>query len=367
MFCVSIYYVIYKIKFRTHILSMQQSFIDLYSFFRRSDKKLQDNLIVKTFDFLSNKKIDLYRPQFGYSLDVQNIAADFYSRRTKFNLGFYDFNDYLVHLLNSTISQGKRIKRNTDILTVLEFEDADRINKNFSQIKPIANKNLEKISDKERQLYKASLEDLCAFLSEKVDWSDVEGVIVPLNGGALIANGIPFPASKLLPFECKRVPLKKRGEVGLGMNIEFEMLNSAKLTQWMDYRLRTFHQKKIKILEVAVATSLTTAAFMLELYERGIKPSEIEIVAPVMTQQGIETLQEIAALFNCQVKFIAAKLTYNVGDYWGGTEDSVLYDDKSFVIGKATKILSSTSNFSISHNLGNHIKNFLEKIGVSLS
>jgi len=343
---------------------MQQPSFDLSLFFRKSDVNSQNNLIIKTFDFPSNKTIDLYRPLPGYYLNIDNIAAESYSRRKKFNLGFYDFKDYLAHLLNSSIPQEKRIKSNTDNLTVLEFEDAERINKNFSQIKPIANKKLEKITDKERQLYKESLENLCSILSEKITWDDTAGIIVPLNGGALIANGIPFPAAKLLPFECKRVPLEKKGEVGLGMNLECEMLNRDKMIQWMSYRLHTFHQKKIKILEVAVATSLTTAAFLLELYERGIKPSEIEIVAPVMTQQGIETLQEIAALFDCQVKFIAAKLTYNVGDYWSGIEDSVLYDDKSFVIGKATKILSSTANFSISKNLGDHIKAFLTKIGI---
>lgn len=293
------------------------------------------------YELGGGRKAIIYRAEAGCEIDVTDIAARHHARRTSFNLAFVDFGHALAHLHDSTVPQESRLRQDTDRIRILGFTQPRAVVGPLERISAIADLPVEQVrAIGADSIFRSKLKDICERLHERTKWAQEDAVIVPLRGGAPIANILPVPPEKIIPIDTKRVPMRRRGDVGLGMNLpgsdEFEWRG---LSAWMDRRLRNLDGKYFRILEVAVASGLTTSAFLVDLVDRGVRPSHVEIVAPVVAQQGVDFVFSVAQSLNIDISLVAGQMYYRLGDFWKGGEDSILNEQGGYVIGKATDIL----------------------------
>jgi len=277
----------------------------------------------------------------GCEIDVSEVAARHHERRTHFNLAFVDFGLSLAPLINSTVPEELRLRKDTERVRILGFTQPRAVEGPLGVISSIAQYPAEVVQElRADRTFRSKLRDISLRLHERTDWTEADAVIVPLRGGALIANMLPVPSEKIIPIDSKRVPLKRKGAIGLGMNLPgSDELDWKELSQWMNHRLMVLGGKYVRILEVAIASGLTTSAFLIDLKDRGIRPSHIEVVAPVVAQQGLEFMFSTADALDFDVSVLAGQMYYRLGDFWKGGEDSIIDDEGKFVIGRATEIL----------------------------
>ena len=153
-------------------------------------------------------------------------------------------------------------------------------------------------------------------------------VIVPLGGGALVIEGLPIDPKQIIALDCKRIPLQRGyGEFGFGM----------KRPGYLTYLPAI--QQPLTILEIAVASGITTSGILLDLRARNLLPDVVQVITPVLAQPGYQRVQCLARILGVRVHFTTARLCYRLGDFYKERTDSVLTDNGRFVIGKATEIL----------------------------
>ena len=312
----------------------------------RSDKqRLPDP--TETFTFRGDI-IDRYEPKSGQSFDVSSLVTSWYDNIKEFNLSLYDFKQIFTPLLGSIVPMKERITHNISGLTVLDFGDDGEIAKNIQGMSRVAQKPLEDVTEEDRLLYKKCLETICLMVWNSKELQDKK-VLIPLRGAGLIADILSVPEENMIFIECKRIPFKDENHVGLGMNLKPRNGKSVEwFFEWYDETLRSLDNKEVVILEVAIASGITTSAFLLELARKKIHPSHIQVVVPVAAQQGVLFSLEMAKTLGMNMSIKAGKLYYRLCNFWTGPEDSILSDSGDFLIGRASDILL---NRMLSHSM----------------
>ena len=125
--------------------------------------------------------------------------------------------------------------------------------------------------------------------------------------------------------------------MGFGMRLYYD---SIKRGDRLSRKLKDI-EGKVRILEVCMASGLTTAGVLLNLYARKVKVDSVEVVAPVMAQQGYEFVKKVAEFTNIKTTFATGAIFYRLGNYYEDSADSLMTDDGRYVVGNATEILKS--------------------------
>lgn len=297
---------------------------------------------VETIEYdLSMGRVSVYRPEPGCGLDVSSMTAAHHERKSQFNMGFFDLASTFTPLLNSTVPEDLRWREDSEEVRVLGFRQPRAVEGPLEKIAEIARLPIRQIREQGLdKVFRDNLKTVCLRLHERTEWKEEAAVLVPLRGGALVANIIPVPPENIIPIDSKRVPLARKGHLGLGLNLPgSDELEWKGLYNWMDERIGTLDNKFVRILEVAIASGMTTSAFLLNFANLGVRPSHIEIVSPVVAQQGVEMVLAVADSLDLDVSVTAGQMYYRLADFWKGSEDSLVNDKGEFVIGRATTIL----------------------------
>lgn len=315
----------------------------------RSDRKLSSKFeridgveSVTSFEVGEIGTVHMLRPERGKSIDVGELVADHNRRNTVFNMGFLHYGELLKPFISSNIPEEHRLREDSDRVRVLGFSQPRAVRGLVSRLSVISSLPVDRITEGGLDYdYRRSLKRLCERLHSRTEWISADDTLVPLRGGALIASMLPeLPREKVIPIDSKRIPLQKEGALGLGLNFPgADVYDLEGLSEWMDGRMQGLDGKNVRILEVAVASGLTSVSYLFEFAQRQIKPNHIEVVAPVVAQQGVELLLYVSDILGFDVSVVAADMHYRLGDFWRGTEDSIMDDQGNWVIGKATNIL----------------------------
>ena len=267
---------------------------------------------------LMDKKIDIFHPKKNEYINVAYFANQKYDKRTTFNYSFFDFGDLFSKLINS-----KSTESNIDNIFCLpeSIETAS----NFQTIKDYSNGN-EKLSLGFSKKVLNAFKDLFLDIDIHFKWTKDKYFIVPLNGGGFVINLFQLNADIILPIEAKRIPGKKIGYLGLGMNIDNSNLDKINET------LTKFNGKEVNFLEVCIASGMTTIGFLIDLYIRGIKPKKIKVLTIASSIQGIKMVNMVAQDLNFNISFYTGQLIENVADFYDVSQDSIIYEDGSFVV-----------------------------------
>lgn len=280
------------------------------------------------------KKINQFYPSIGQNIDVSSVAAPRYSDRKKFNYMHIEFKDLFVSLIDSKISASQQIiSCNKSLL----FPAAETVKTHLQEIKDIARIDSDLLTKDDVTRYKNALLNIFQKLRDIEPWHTAEHIIVPLRGGGMIANLFPDVHKKIIPFDCKRIPLSKSyGHFDLGMHIQ----KKNGTVKYVDRLLDNSTKKTITFLEICVASGMTTLGFILDILARGIKVKELVIVCAALSQQGYSLISEFARKNNLQVKFVTGKLIYALSDFYTDPIDALLEGDGSKTIGDAVNIMA---------------------------
>lgn len=294
---------------------------------------------------LQGGRIKVRLAERGEIIDLSHLAADHNKRSARFNFGFVDLNGILTGSINSEVPVSDRWNNgNTDPrVSVLGFRSPARIDELLADISKIAMMPTEEVWERGlEQEYRDKLAGICQLLHTESEWGEIDGTLVPLRGGALIADMLPLPKALVVAIDSKRIPLKKENEIGIGLNLPGSDVYPDRIPElwaWMDRQLCGLHDKRLRILEAAVGSGATTVAYISLFVAKGIKPAHIELVAPVVSQQGVQLALKMADQVGIPISVVAGQMFYKLGNYWEGIEDSLQYNNGRWVIGKATTIL----------------------------
>lgn len=274
---------------------------------------LESNLL------LDGKKISIFYAEKGDYINISDITNKSYNKRTTFNHAFINFGDYFSKFINSKDS-------NTNINdNVFYLPSNKHLDLEFDKIKEYSNgKNI--LTYKFASDVLSSFKKIYSELNSVFPWFEDEFFIVPLKGGGFVINLFNFKHNRVFPVEAKRIPLKKYGHLGLGMNVDIEEHEN------FDKDLFNLHDKDITFLEVCIASGMTTIGFLLDLHHKGIKPHKVKILTAAASVQGIKVIQKVADDLDIDLVFYTAKLIENVTDFYDVSQDSIIYEDGSFVV-----------------------------------
>ncbi len=287
----------------------------------------------KHYIFRGTKINQLY-PGDGKQVDVSSVAAPRYSGRKKFNYMHVEFNDLFASLIDSKIPEPLRIITCNNSLL---FPSKEVVEEHLREIKDIARIDYDLLTKDDITRYKNALLKIFQKLKNLEPWHAAEHIIVPLRGGGIIANLFPDIHDRIVPFDCKRIPLSDTyGHFNFGMHVQ----EKTGTVNHFDRLLDSSTEKTITFLEICIASGMTTLGFMLDILSRGIKVKELIIVCAALSQQGYLLISEFARKNNLRVKFVTGKLIYALSDFYTDPIDALLEGDGSKTIGDAVNIMS---------------------------
>lgn len=273
----------------------------------------------KVIDLLG-KRVRIYNPPNGEHINVANFANNKYDKRTTFNYLFFDFFDFFKDIIDS-----KEYEYNLDKSNVYILPEVRRVEKSFRVIRKYSNNDKDFSYSFSKKVLLA-FKDIYSEINKYFPWQDDDYFIVPLKGGGFVINLFEIDAEVILPIEAKRVPSKKHGFLGLGMNIFSDEV------QKVNDMILKMHGKEITFLEVCVASGMTTIGFLLDLHEKGVKPKRVKILTAASSIQGVKIINLVANYLEIDVVFHTGQLIENVSDFYDVTQDSIVYEDGSFVV-----------------------------------
>ncbi len=163
--------------------------------------------------------------------------------------------------------------------------------------------------------------------------ADCITTLVPLKGAALCARqALPNIASGcIVPINSTRVP-RMNGEFGLGMNLQRDSFRPT-----VDRLLVGASEGPLRMFEIAIVSGKTTIGFLTLLRSReDVRPSSIEIIAPVVAQQGVENVLQVAEQFKMNVNIVTYEMYHDLDKPDGN--DSLRTTDGRLVLGNPPRI-----------------------------
>ncbi len=263
-----------------------------------------------------NNDLSLFYPV--TPINVKNLVSTDYTKRTNFNYCFIDF--------ANLFSDSEKSDQSGEITNIRVLKPDLVVESYFKLIKDYANSDSENIGKPFALDVISSYKNIYVKLSEMFDIYNFDYVIVPLSGGGIVAKFLPIQEEKIIEIEAKRLPLRTgKGKFAFGMNVK--NINN------IDYKLSSdLDNKSIAILEVCVASGMTTIGFLADLYSRGVKPQNVSIIAAAVSKSGCRIVNEFAESIGIDVQFYAAKVFDKLADSYSTDQDALLYEDGSFVV-----------------------------------
>lgn len=302
--------------------------------FSASTERLMQRPYVDTISF-ENCEFTVRYPDKDTVFELSDrLNHTLYHDRTDFNYMLVEFKTYFNHLRNSTIPPEKRdISHYTNLHISKESPEKQAA---FDFIKKIANFhnhdiNIFEVDDAEE--YLQSYHTIFSQLEDEFHWQDCDYFIVPLKGGGIVTRLFPLDIKKIIDIECKRLPLQsENNDFALGMNINREYNDLYTNVEQVHEVIDSLDNKKISILEVCVATGMTTFGFLLDLYSRSVKNVKLRVICTAVSLQGFELVSKFATFLGYQVEFVTGKVIYTLGDHLKMDSDSLVYDDGQLVV-----------------------------------
>lgn len=261
-----------------------------------------------------------YRKNDDY-INIADFANSKYDKRTTFNYAFFDFGDFFTNMINS--KESDRVFAGSEVYGLESVNNL--LEKHFKKIKSYSNGKV-LLNYKFAKEVLNSFKEIYSELDERFGWTKENFFIVPLKGGGFVINLFDLKNKKVLPVEAKRIPSKQKGELGLGMNLDEVDL------PLVNFFMEEINERNIVFLEVCIASGMTTIGFLLDLYNKGVRPKQVKIFTAASSIQGIRIVQKVADLIGYKVIFYTGKLIENVSDFYDVSQDSIIYDDGSFVV-----------------------------------
>ncbi len=288
----------------------------------------------KTFVF-RKRNIEQKYPALKTYVDVSALAAERYAARKHFNYMYVDFGDLFAPLIDSKIPISNRIQKHKNLLL---HENNKLLEQDYREVRDIARIDQLYLRLEDISRYKRALQSIFSQLKKISDWDLAEQIIVPLRGGGVVANLFPDLKEKLIPFDCKRIPLARSfGHFGFGMHIKEEFGDVRKA----DKVIIENKAGHITFLEICVASGLTTLGFLLDLAAKKVEIKRLDIVCAAVSQQALLIVSEFAKEQKIHVRFITGRIIYSLSDFFTDPVDALLEDDNQWTIGDAVGIMSN--------------------------
>lgn len=154
---------------------------------------------------------------------------------------------------------------------------------------------------------------------------------VPLRGGAHVVSAFAVDYDSMIAIDCKRIPLEN-GTFAFGMHSPV----------FDPYDLDRIKGKKIRVIEVCVASGITSVGILTDLLSKGCLPEEVHFQVLFASQKGMSIIRDVCNEIGTKVKFYVGKVYTGLGNLVL-SHDSIIDDAGRPVIGDATRILEVAS------------------------
>jgi len=294
------------------------------------------NIDIKEIRIGKNLKVSAISPKDGERLDFSKKLAPCYRGPKEFDYVAFDFLDIFSKSVNSLVPEGKRLRKNKKDLKIVSLLSDEVLEKLEDLVETVNYSSRQVISSTRKSQYRKAIKVICKNIDLNRDKTFNESIIVPLRGGALFLKFLDVSRSKIFAIDCKRLPVRnKHGRFYLGMRRKYNLPRNFKNY----YKDSDINGKVIRIVEVCIASGMTTVAVMLDFFRRGLRPEKIEVNAAAMSQQGIEFIKGVADFLQLNIIFITGGLFYRLGDFYKSGKDEILTLDEKLVVGDAIMFL----------------------------
>lgn len=155
---------------------------------------------------------------------------------------------------------------------------------------------------------------------------------VPFRGAGLTARPFVRDGRPIAPVKFTRIALENE-KYAVGITSPRSNFKSGVLND-----LENSKDNRAIVLEACISTGLTNISDMAHRVARGVKPSELLIITPVASRQGVLSILTASQLLDIPVKLLVGKIYPRVGNAWGSGEDSVKDSQGNSVIGDPPRI-----------------------------
>lgn len=259
---------------------------------------------------------------------VKNTIDDYKSRKL-FNYSYTHFGDMFSYSRSTEIPVENRMMSDKNLMVLT---DLPRVEQYFQNIREISNSNLE-LSLEYADAFLRSFKSIFDSLETEFQWTQSDYFLVPLKGGGVITELFSnLPQNKVFKIDCKRVPLmESEGAYGFGMHVPSQ-ISAVNLAEADEFMFNNLNGKEVTILELCVASGITTIGFLLDLYYKNLRPKKITILSTVVAQQGYEISQDFAKQMGIELNFITAKVAYILKDHYKNPYDPLSYLNGDLVL-----------------------------------
>lgn len=180
--------------------------------------------------------------------------------------------------------------------------------------------------------YKKVLNHIAKILNDSIgDKLKTSYTFVPLRGGAHVVSTFQVPLESMIAIDCKRLPLVD-GSFAFGMHSPV----------FDPYDVDRVYRQKVRVVEVCIASGITSVGIMLDFFAKGCPPQELIFQVLFASKVGLSFIQAVAKELGMKVKVYAAKIYDGLGDLTMSF-DSIVNDQEKKVIGDASAILDLTT------------------------
>lgn len=252
--------------------------------------------------------------------EISQFNETKYSDIKKFNYSFINFGDKFSKL-RDTIDKNEF---KTKLLKTLD----NNFENEFQTIRKISNSD-SNLESKDVDFFLAAYKKIFLSLNDLENYLDYDVFIVPLMGGGIISKLLNIDSKQVIALNAKRVPLSEEGSFALGLNAEKNAFGLIESQQDADEIIASIQDKKVCILEVCVASGITTLGFLIDLQLRNIKPKKLSIVSAVMSNQSVKLLSDeiINLELNYDIEFVTGKVLHKLLDFYNEVTDAIAYDN----------------------------------------
>lgn len=244
--------------------------------------------------------------------------------------GLKEFNHILIHF-GHLFSHLKDIEREGPMPSIIlpknHEEKIDAIAAETAEIVKKARKN-KGIDPKIALKYRKLLRQLASMVKKTTDKKEKYSyTFVPLKGGAHVVSSFGIDFNSMIAIDCKRIPLKD-GSFAFGMHSPM----------FDPYDLGRIHKRKLRVIEICIASGITSVGILLDLFIKGCVPKTVTFQVLFASKQGLALVKKVASELRIDVCFYVGKMYNNLGSLVT-SNDSIINEKGEPVIGNATQIL----------------------------
>lgn len=274
---------------------------------------------------LFGEKVNLSIPLYAN----QPITLDFLpSRPHQHYSGLREFNHVLIHFGRLfDILHMYTHQQEIPVILPEKKSEVDEIAKDLARtVEKIKNKK--KIDPLTARQYHTKLCQLAEIVREITgELKDYHYTFVPLKGGAHVVHAFDVDLKTMIAIDCKRIPLED-GTFAFGMHSPV----------FDPYDLDRIHKKKLRVVEVCIASGITSIGIILDLFAKGCRPKDATFQVLFASKLGLSVVKRVGDELGINTKFYVGKLYEGLGNVVT-SHDSIVDDKGRPVLGDATSIL----------------------------